>query len=59
MPTPRKKPAAPLKVEPQAELPVEEVKEAKEPEVLSPKKRNYKPAEKVKPAFGNVRTVTH
>ena len=59
MPTPRKKPVAPLKVEPPAELPVEEVKEAKEPEVLTPKQRKYKPAEKVKPTFGGVRTVSH
>jgi len=57
MTAPRKKP--PLRVEPPASLPEPEVKEEKKPEVLSPKQRKYKPADKVKPTFGGVRTVTH
>ena len=59
MPTPRKKPVAPLNVEQPASLPEPEVKEEKKPEVLTPKQRKYKPAEKVKPTFGGVRTVSH
>jgi len=46
-------------VEQPASLPAPEVREEKKPEVLTPKQRKYKPAEKVKPTFGGVRTVTH